>query len=483
MQDRQGGGRSVDDSSFRLDMVSHHGEGAAARLVVTGDQLFPKQVSPNGTGLTPENLDELLRAYESDPAARHNGIREFVERYGLTPSRVYKLAFRNGFTKRRGEGGTPILPAEAEKILRDASGLGRRFVHAAINRAMRVLLQYPRGAFGQVTPAMLWKHVRKYQTPSAHRRYQRAHWSPADLELLAEGYREGAAGIRRCVRELMRRHPDWSRDQVHWKACRLSLCRRVQDKSNARRRWSEKEDMTIISLATLKPITSIAQKLDRSSWAVQCRLSGLRLSGRVAGQDYGCEDLVSLLRIGRRKLDRLIGSKKLRCTALRISRRSVDDFLRKQNPNGSAPGIPSGRKVPPKKYYTFQKAAARLGVTPQQVGELLARGLLKPYRPRVSELNLWQFLEKYGWELQPESLEFESLDCEPHRWVKRVPELTPQEAASLAKLRSQRAHVETVRICRYCGRQVRGNALGFHEKRCPQRPMPLPPIRRAAPAV
>jgi len=217
MQDRQGGGRSVDDSSFRLDMVSHHGEGAAARLVVTGDQLFPKQVSPNGTGLTPENLDELLRAYESDPAARHNGIREFVERYGLTPSQVYKLAFRNGFTKRRGEDGTRVLPAEVEKILRDASGLGRRFVHAAINRAMRVLLQYPRGAFGQVTPAMLWKHVRKYQTPSAHRRYQRAHWSPADLELLAEGYREGAAGIRRCVRELMRRHPDWSRDQVHWK--------------------------------------------------------------------------------------------------------------------------------------------------------------------------------------------------------------------------------------------------------------------------
>ena len=348
---------------------------------------------------------------------------------------------------------------------------------------MRVLLQYPRGAFGQVTPAMLWKQIRKYQTPSAHRRYHRAHWSTADLELLAEGYREGAAGIRRRVRELMRRHPDWSRDQIHWKACSLSLSPQAHNKSNARRPWSEKEDMTLISLATLKPIASIAKKLDRSTWAVQCRLSGLRLSGRVAGQDYGCEDLVSLLRIGRRKLDRLIGSKKLRCTALRISRRSVDDFLRKQNSDGSVPGISSGRKVPSKKYYTLQKAAARLGVTPQQVGELLARGLLKPYRPRVSELNLWQFLEKYGWELQPESLEFESLDCEPQRWVKRVPELTAQEAASLAKLRAQRAHADTVRICRYCRRQFRGNALGFHEKRCPQRSAPQPPLGRAAPAV
>lgn len=483
MQDRQGGGRSVDDSSFRRDVLAHHGDGTPARPVGTGDQRFPKQISPNGTGLASENLDELLRACQSDPAARHKGIREFVERYGLTPSQVYKLAFRNGFTKRRGEGGTPVLPPEVEKILREASGLGRRFVHAGINRAMRVLLHYPRGAFGQVTPALLWKQVRKYQTPSAHRRYERAQWSPADLELLAEGYREGATGIRRCVRELMGLHPDWSRDQIHWKACSLGLSPRVQDKSHARRPWSEKEDMTLISLATLKPIASIAKKLDRSTWAVQCRLSGLRLSGRVAGQDYGCEDLVRLLRIGRRKLDRLIGSKKLRCTALRISRRSVDDFLRKQNSDGSAPGISSGRKVPSKKYYTSQKAAARLGVTPQQVGELLARGLLKPYRPRVSELNLWQFLKRYGWELQPDSLEFESLDCEPQRWVKRIPELTPQEAASLARLRSQRAHAEIIRTCRYCGREFRGNALGFHEKRCLQRPVSQPPSRRAAPAM
>jgi len=115
-----------------------------------------------------------------------------------------------------------------------------------------------------------------------------------------------------------------------------------------------------------------------------------------------------------------------------------------------------------------------LGVTPQQVSDLLAEGSLKPYRPRVAEADLWHFLDKHGWELQPDSLDFESLDCEPQHWVKRVPDLTPQQAASLAKLEAERRHTQTIKSCRYCGRQVRGNACASHERRCPQRPNPQP---------
>lgn len=481
MEDRQGGRRSAADSSLQRDVSGHGGNGAAARPGGASDGLPSRRVLRSNGDVKSEDLDRLLRAYRSGAAEKQNGIREFVERHGFTPSQVYRLAFKNGFTKLGEEDDAPAFPAEAEKVLREAAGLGRKVVHAAINRAMRVLLRYPRGAFGQVTPALLWKQIRKYQTPTGHRRYQRAHWSPADLKVLVQSYSEGATGVRRCVRELMRRHPDWSRDQIHWKAYSLSLSPRVRNESNSHKPWSEKDDMTIISLATLKPIASIARKLGRSTWAVRCRLAGLRVSGRVSGQDYGCEDLRGLLRIGRRRLQRLIGSKKLRCTALRISRRSVDDFLSQQNPVDSAPGTSSARKNPSKKSYTFQKAAARLGVTPQRVGELLAQGLLKPYRPRVSEEDLWQFLEKHGWELQPDSLEFESLDCEPQRWVKRLPELTLQEAASLARLRAQRTHVETVRICPHCGRQLRGNAWGLHEKRCPQRAGPQSPSPRSTP--
>ena len=104
------------------------------------------------------------------------------------------------------------------------------------------------------------------------------------------------------------------------------------------------------------------------------------------------------------------------------------------------------------------------------VEELLAKGILKPYRPRVPEKNLWAFLEEHGWELERDSLEFESLDEEPQRWVKPVPTVTSERAAALAKMQAQRRHTETIKVCRYCGRQLRGNVRAFHENRCPKRP-------------
>ena len=128
------------------------------------------------------------------------------------------------------------------------------------------------------------------------------------------------------------------------------------------------------------------------------------------------------------------------------------------------------RQSPTKRSYTLQKAAERLGVTRQAVEKLLAKGILKPYRPRVPEKNFWAFLEEHGWELQRDSLEFESLDEEPRRWVKPVRTVTPERAAAFARMQAQRKHTETIKACRYCGRQLRGNVRGFHENRCPKRP-------------
>ena len=456
----------------------------ALRHAPAGSQPVPKSgelssiMPPNAHNPKPEDVEELRSAYQAGRIEKHKAIQEFADRYGLTRRQVYKCAFNNGLTRVGPRGGTLALPEEAQQILREAAGRGRPAVHAAINRAMRFLLRYPREEYGQVVPAILWKHIRKYRPGiTARRPYQRAHWSPEDLEILRQGYLEGPMGVRRCVRELMRRHPDWSRDQIHWKARSLGLHWQARAERNGRRPWSEKEDMTIISSATRKPITSIARNLGRSVWAVRCRLAGLRVRGRVSGQDYGSEEILRLLQIGRRRFQRLIGSKKLKCTALHVSRRSVEEFLRKENPGAgceSGQGASKARRGAAKKHYTFQKAAARLGMTPQQISELLAKGLLRPYRPRVSEPDLWQFLEKYGWELQPDSLEFESLDCEPQKWVKRVPELSPDQADSLAKLRAERRHTQTIKNCRYCGHQVRGNACASHERRCPQRPNPQP---------
>ena len=451
--------------------------GVAARIAGAKptDRRVPdllSQKSPRGASIKPEDLEKLRRAYQSGAAEKQKGISEFAALYGLKRYQVYWIAFKNGFTG-LGRGNSKLhLPSEAEKILQQAAGLGRRAAQAAINRVMRVLWQYPRAEFGHVTRALLWRISRKYKRPlSQHRRYERARWSPADVELLRRGYAEGGAGIRRAVRELLRRHPDWSPRQIHYKAQSLGLGHRELEGNagKALKPWSQSEEMALISKATHKPAKSIGATLDRSRWAVRCRLAGLDARSRVSGQDYGSEDLIELLHVGRRMLQRLIGSKKLKATNLHISRRSVEEFLR----NRGSPGKPrsSARRAPLKKYYTVHKAAARLGMRREDVEGLLAKGVLKPYRPRVSEENLWKFLEKHGWQLQRDALEFESLDEEPQRWVKPAPsELTPAQRALLAKLQAQRKHTERVNACRYCGRQFSGNVYAFHEKRCPQRP-------------
>jgi hypothetical protein len=430
--------------------------------------------------IKPEDLGKLRKAYERGGEEKQKGICEFAALYGLKRYQVYWIAFKNGFTRLGHRNSRLGLPSEAEKVLRQAAGLGRKAVAAAIDRVIRILWEYPRAEFAHVTRALLWRISRKYKAPPSHQRYERARWSPEDIELLRRGYAEGVAGIRRAVRELLRRHPNWSARQIHYKAQSLGLAHRHLEgsASKALKPWSQNEEMALISKATEKPATSIASGLDRSPWAVRCRLAGLDERSRVSGQDYGSEDLLVILHVGRRMLHRLIGSGKLKATNLQISRSSVEEFLR----NRGSPGEPtsSGRRSPPKKYCTVQKAAARLGMRREEVEELMAKGELKPYRPRVTEKHLWKFLEKDGWQLQRDSLEFESLDEEPRRWVKPpASDLTPAQRALVVKLQARRKHTEKVNTCRYCGRQFSGNVCGFHDKRCPQRPKAQPAPRGA----
>src|SRR5262249_25569392 len=158
-----------------------------------------------------------------------------------TRGQVRWLAFKNGFTKLATKNRTLEVPPEVEEILQQASGLGRQATQMAINRALRALLQYPRGAFPHVTRALLWRLCRKYKIHAKHQRYRRARWSAEDVELLTNGYSGGPSEINEVVRELLRRHPEWSRDQIYWKAHSLGLTHKPSSPNarNARTRWSE----------------------------------------------------------------------------------------------------------------------------------------------------------------------------------------------------------------------------------------------------
>ena len=482
MHGRQGGGRpkgpflpQAEPPSIRKQASGGESARTDGRAMSESKHDPPGQRLKNTVGVKSGDLDKLRRAYQAGSNAKRKGISEFAGQHGLTRSQVHWLAFKNGFTKLATKNGKLEVPPEVEEILQQASGLGRHAIQRAVNRALRALLQYPRGAFPHVTRALLWRLCRRYKAPAKHRRYQRARWSADDIELLVNGYSRGPSGINEAVRELIRRHPEWSRDQIYWKARSLGLTRNESSPNarNARRRWSEAEEMGIINEAGRISASGIGKKFGRTGWAVQCRLAGLKASSRVIERDYGLRRLKDLLHVRTNRIQRFIGQGKLKARRLLISAPSLIERLRNQELEFAACANGKGRLIrqsPSKRPYTLQKAAERLGVTRQAVEELLAKGILKPYRPRVPEKNLWAFLEEHGWELQRDSLEFESLDEEPQRWVKPVRTVTPERAAALAKIQAQRRHTETIKVCRYCGRQLRGNVRGFHENRCPKRP-------------
>lgn len=482
MQDRQGGRRPTGGTRLEVERPSLSDEapnrdgGGTDCLPMREIEHDPSNQTPsNADRVKSEDLDKLRKAYEAGSDAKRKGLAELAGQYGLTRPQVHWLAFKNGFTKLGAESSRLELPLEIQEILEQAAGLGRQATHMAINRALRALLQYPRGAFPHVTRALLWRLVRRYKGPAMHRRYQRARWSADDVEILMKGYSQGRFGIEQTVRELMRRHPDWSRDQIHWKAHSLGLTQRESPPNarNARKPWSQTEQMGIINEASRIPAGSIGKKFERTAWAVQCRLAGLEASSRVLEKDYGLRRLKDLLHVRTSRLQRFIGQGKLRARRLLISGSSLVEWLGKQESASAAAARREQRvrrKSTSRRWYTLQKAAERLGVTRQDVEELLAKGILKPYRPRIPERNLWAFLNEHGWELQRDSLEFESPDEEPQRWVKPPRSLTPEKAAALAKVQAQRQHTETITACRYCGRQMQGNVCGFHESRCPQRP-------------
>ena len=78
MQDRQGGRRSGEAPWLPGDVPRHDDDGAAARRAGTHDHPFSRQAPPNDADVKPEDLDKLLRAYQSGPPEKQKGISAFV---------------------------------------------------------------------------------------------------------------------------------------------------------------------------------------------------------------------------------------------------------------------------------------------------------------------------------------------------------------------------------------------------------------------
>jgi hypothetical protein len=134
----------------------------------------------------------------------------------------------------------------------------------------------------------------------------------------------------------------------------------------------------------------------------------------------------------------------------------------------SIPVVPGGPPKPPRSCRAkriWADVARQLNVDASVIDQLIFRGALKLYDPRVTERSLTKFCARYGALIKTDFLDKETRD-----WLTASMDLTPDAGKDEAgRLEAFRKHAQVVRTFEGCHRAIRGNVFFRHYKSCPQR--------------
>ena len=381
-------------------------------------------------------------------------------------------------------------PEQIDRILCEGLKRGRTGSHDAIER----ILKHEPG----LVRAELWRQIRRLKHPSNGKFYQRTVWTQEDDRILRKGYEAGWTGKREAARELIRRHPGWQAHSIWGRAAKLGLVRKTSQKTRQRSRqhWTEDDDRILLTMAGYKTAEFIAKALHRSESAVRYRLAVLGKSSRVHLEGYARRTLAKELHLGSRTIQRLIVQGLLEVRDPRITRKSLEEACktgrltasvhgqlpdakksaaspREEGPaattsTDSIPVAPGDPSKPPRSCRAkriWADAATQLNMDASVIEELIFRGVLKLYDPRVTEKSLKKFCVKYG-----ALIKTELLDADTHNWLAGSMDLAPGAGKDVAgPLEAFRQHARVVRTCEHCRRAIRGNVFFRHQKRCPGR--------------
>jgi hypothetical protein len=381
-------------------------------------------------------------------------------------------------------------PEQIDRILREGVKRGRTGSHSAIER----ILKHEPG----LGRAELWQRIRQLKQPSNGKLYQRTAWSQEDDQILRKGYEEGWKGKREAVRELLRRHPHWQPHSIWGRASKLGLVRNNPQKTRQRSRqhWTEDDDRILLAMAGYKTAEFLAKALHRSENAVRYRLAVLGKSSRVHLEGYARRTLAKELHLGSRTIQRLIVQGFLDVRDPRITQKSLEEACKRellprslhdQQPETEGTGMLSCQEEPAKTPATNSKSGApgdlskpprscrarriwadvarQLNVDASIIEQLIFRGVLKVYDPRVTEKSVKKLCAQYG-----ALIKTDFLDAETRGWLADSMDLAPSAGkVEAGRLEAFRKHALVVRTCEHCRRAIRGNVFFRHNKRCSQR--------------
>lgn len=380
-------------------------------------------------------------------------------------------------------------PEEINRILREGLKRGRAGSHNAIER----ILKHEPG----LARAELWRQIRRLKQTASGNLYQRTAWSQEDEQILRKGYEAGWKGKREAVRELLRRHPSWQPHSIWGRAAKLGLVQKPTKTTRQRSRepWTEDDDRILLAMAGYKTAGFIAKALHRSETAVRYHLAVLGKSSRVYLEGYARRTLAQELHFGSRTIQRFIVQGLLEVRDPRIMRKSLEEACRtgqlstslhdlkleterttmlpcQEAPastpaTNSMPGAPGDLSKAPRSCRAkriWADVATQLNVNASVIEQLIFRGVLKLYDPRVTEKSLTKFCGRHG-----ALIKTDFLDAETRDWLASSMDLAPNAGKDQAiGLEAFRKHAQVVRTCEGCGRAIRGNVFFKHVKRCPE---------------
>jgi len=110
----------------------------------------------------------------------------------------------------------------------------------------------------------------------------------------------------------------------------------------------------------------------------------------------------------------------------------------------------------------WAEVARSLNLSQEAVEELIARGVLKLYDPRITEKSLRNFCRRHGSLINSDFLSRETRD-----WLQSTMDFVPHAGEPIGLcLTPLRKPARIVRQCKKCGRAIRGNVFFRHTKRC-----------------
>ncbi len=373
---------------------------------------------------------------------------------------------------------------QVDQILREGMQQGRNGSHRAIERILKHEVGLPR--------TDLWRRIRRLKN-RAHRPapgHSSSVWTPEEEETLRQGYQAGWQGKRAAIREILKRHPDWGPPAIWKHAAKLRLVQKTAGRGQERAHaaWSEEDDRLLQNLAGYKTAREIAKLLHRSEASVRCRLALQSKSSRVHRDGFARSAIAKELHISVRTIQRFVAEGLLEVRDPRVTRSSLDLLCRSGRlpassaagqpailssmpaqhvlpfaPSGDSQGenSPRGAAKPTRAKKVWVETANSLGVPIETVQNLIARGALKLYDPRITEKSLENLCRRHG-----SIINDSFLSRETRNWLGDILHFAPlTDKPAGERLRPFRKHAELLRQCK-CGRAIRGNVFFRHIKKC-----------------